>query len=97
MGDATRHEQRIERQLVKASKWRYRPTPAGGDFLVDGLVYCVSGRSLNSSRKTEFGASGHCRISTSDVGKLQPSGRSPKRRPCAIDPLQPVVRRRSGH
>jgi hypothetical protein len=24
MGDATRHEQLIERQLVKESKWRYR-------------------------------------------------------------------------
>jgi hypothetical protein len=33
MGDATRHEQLIERQLVKESKWRYRPTPAAGDFL----------------------------------------------------------------
>ena len=40
---------------------------------------------LISSRKTEYGASGHCRISTSDVGKLQPSGRSSKRRPSAID------------
>ena len=26
MGDATRHEQLIERQLVKESKRRYRPT-----------------------------------------------------------------------
>ena len=25
MGDAARHEQLIERQLVKESKWRYRP------------------------------------------------------------------------
>ena len=29
MGDATQHEQLIERQLVKESKWRYRPTAAG--------------------------------------------------------------------
>jgi hypothetical protein len=25
MGDAARHEQLIERQLIKESKWRYRP------------------------------------------------------------------------
>jgi hypothetical protein len=30
-------------------------------------VYFVSSRSLNSSRESEFGDSGHCRISTSDV------------------------------
>jgi hypothetical protein len=33
MGDATQREQLIKRQLVKESKWRYRPTPATGDFL----------------------------------------------------------------
>jgi len=31
-------------------------------------MYFVSRRSLKLSRKTEFGASGHCRISTSDSG-----------------------------
>jgi hypothetical protein len=33
-------------------------------------VYFVNGRSLNSSRKSEFGDSGQCRISTSDVSKI---------------------------
>ena len=32
MGDATRHEQLIERQLVKESKWRYRPEAVGHGF-----------------------------------------------------------------
>jgi hypothetical protein len=57
----------IERRQVRESKRRYRPTPACGDFLIDWPVYFVSRRSLNSSRRTEFDASGHCKISTGDV------------------------------
>jgi hypothetical protein len=33
-------------------------------------VYFVSGRSLNSSRKSEFGDSSHRRIPTGDVSKI---------------------------
>jgi hypothetical protein len=41
-----------------------RPTPAGGEFLVDWPVYFVSRHSLNLSSKAEFRASGRCRIFT---------------------------------
>jgi len=53
-----------------AMKRRSPPTPACGDFLVDWPLYFVSGRSPNSSRRSEFGDSGHCRISISDVSKI---------------------------
>src|SRR2546429_3932415 len=46
----------------------------------------VSGRSLNSSRKSEFGDSGHCRISTSNVSKIAADRPLSKMRQCAIDP-----------
>src|SRR5437867_5232868 len=39
-------------------------------FWLTGRCILVSCRSLNSSRKIEFGASGHCKISTSDVSKI---------------------------
>ena len=52
------------------SNWRYRPKLAVGDFLSDWPQYFVSRRSLNSSRRTEFGANGRCRISTRDVSKI---------------------------
>jgi hypothetical protein len=51
------------------AKEHSRPEPACGDFLVDRPVYFVSRRSLNSSRKAEFGASSHCRKSIGDVEK----------------------------
>jgi hypothetical protein len=44
------------------------------------------------SRKTEFGASGHCRISTSGVCKIAADRPLSKIRQCANDPLQPVAR-----
>src|SRR5207245_10583277 len=44
-----------------------------------------SRRSLNSSRKTEFGASGHCGISTSDVSKIAADRPLSKMRQCAND------------
>jgi hypothetical protein len=50
--------------------YRYRPKLAVRDFLSHWPLYFVSRRSLNLSRRTEFGASGHCRISTSDVSKI---------------------------
>src|SRR5207302_6495751 len=62
-----------------------RPEPACGDFLVDWSVYFVSRHSLNSSRRTEFGASGHCRISTSDVSKIAADRPLSKMRQCAND------------
>jgi hypothetical protein len=49
-------------------------------------VYFVSGGSLNSSRRTEFGASGHFRISTSDVSKIAADRPLSKMRQCANDP-----------
>ena len=68
--DANQREYVIERPQATEPNWHYRPKPARGDFLVDWPVYFVSRHSLNSSRKTEFGASGHCRISTSDVSNI---------------------------
>ena len=46
------------------------PHLAGDDFLVDWPVYFVSCPLLNSSRKSEFGESGHWRISTGNVSKI---------------------------
>src|SRR5206468_9020813 len=41
---------------------------------------------LNSSRKIEFGASGHCKIFTSDVSKIAADRPLSKMRQCANDP-----------
>src|SRR5213592_2352063 len=66
-----RREQQCRRPAAfKNATVRERPTPACGDFLAHWPVYFISRRSLNSSRKTEFGASGHCKISTSDASKI---------------------------
>jgi hypothetical protein len=54
-------------------------------------VYFVSRRSLKLSRKTEFGASGHCRISTSDVSKIAADRLLSKMRQCANDPKESVA------
>ena len=54
-------------------------------------MYFVSRRSLNSSRKSEFGDSGHCRISTSDVSKIAADRPLSKMRQYANDPLQPYA------
>jgi hypothetical protein len=40
---------------------------------------------MNSSRKSEFGDSGHCRISTSDVSKIAADRPLSKMRQCAND------------
>ena len=44
---------------VATYSYTLRPKPARGDFLVDWPVYFVSRRSLTSSRRAEFDASGH--------------------------------------
>ena len=62
--------------------------------MADRPVYSVSGRSLNSSRKAEFGDSGHCRTSTSEVSKIAVERPLSKMRQCANDPFLPVVRSR---
>jgi hypothetical protein len=49
-------------------------------------MYFVSGRSLNSSRETEFGARSHCRISISDVSKIAADRPLSKIPQCANDP-----------
>src|SRR5438105_11607219 len=54
-------------------------------------MYFVSCRSLNSSRKTELGASGHCRIFTSDVSKIAVDRPFSKMRQCANDPHPPYA------
>jgi hypothetical protein len=82
-----RREQNCSRPAAfKNATVRERPTPAGGDFPVDWRVYFVSRRSLKLSRKTEFGATGHCRISTSDVSKIAADRPLSKMRQCANDP-----------
>jgi len=60
-------------------------------------VYFVSRRSLNSSRRTEFDASGHCRISTSDVSKIAVDRLLSKMRQCANDPLLSFAVPANGH
>ena len=62
------------------------PHLAGDDFLVDWPVYFVSCPLLNSSRKSEFGESGHWRISTGNVSKIAADRPLSKMRQCAIDP-----------
>jgi len=89
--DANQREYVIERPQATEPNWHYRPKPARGDFLVDWPVYFVSRHSLNSSRKTEFGASGHCSISTSGVSKIAADRPLSKMRQCAIDPNPPVA------
>jgi len=59
-------------------------------------VYFVSGRSLNLSRKSDVGDSGHSRISTSDVSKIAADRALSKMRQCVNDPLLPVALYRSG-
>jgi hypothetical protein len=51
-------------------------------------LYFVSRRSLNSSRKVEFGASGDCRNYTGDVEEPRPSARNSEPRRCAVEPKQ---------
>ena len=58
-------------------------------------MYFVSSRSLNSSRESEFGDSGHCRISTSDVSNSAADRPLLKMRQCANDPLRSFRLRRS--
>src|SRR5258708_8667960 len=70
----------------RRAKWSYRPKLVVRDFLSHWPLYFVSRRSLNSSRRTEFGASGHCRISTSDVSKIAVDRLLSKMRQCANDP-----------
>ena len=65
-----------------------RPKLAVRDFLSHWPLYFVSRRSLNSSRRTEFGASGRYRISTSDVSKIAAGRLLSKIRQCANDPEQ---------
>jgi len=77
--------------LLDGSTGACRPTPACGDFLVDCAVYSVSGRSLNSSRKSEFGDSGHRRTPTGDLSKIAADRLLSKMRQCANDPLQPYT------
>jgi hypothetical protein len=60
----------IERPRVTGSKWRYRPTPACGDLLVDWPGYLVSRRLLKSSRRSDFGESGHYQIAAGAVSKI---------------------------
>jgi hypothetical protein len=59
-------------------------------------MYFVSRRSLNSSRKSEFGDSGHRRTPTGDLSKITADRLLSKMRQYAIDPLPPVARKRSG-
>jgi hypothetical protein len=54
------------------------PKPARGGFVVEWSVYFVSRRSLKLSRKAEFGASSHCRISISNVSKIAADRPLPK-------------------
>jgi hypothetical protein len=75
----------------------HRPKPARGGFVVEWSVYSVSRRSLDSPRSAESGGSGHCRIVGGDLEKLQPNGRTSKRRRCANDPKLPHDVLRSGH
>jgi hypothetical protein len=77
--------------LLATSFGRHRPKLAVGDFLSDWPQYFVSRRSLNSSRRTEFGASGHCRISTGDVSKIAADRLLSKMRQCANDPHPPLA------
>jgi hypothetical protein len=60
--------------------WRLRSRMAG--------VLCKP-PSLKLSRETEFGASGHCRISTSGVSKIAADRSLSKIRQCANDPERP--------
>jgi hypothetical protein len=57
--------------LVSAGKVRERlKSTHTGLRRFSGPLTGVSGRSLNSSRKSEFGDSSHRRISTGDVSKI---------------------------
>ena len=88
---------------LKQSRWaagadvRHRPKLAVGDFLSDWPQYFVSRHSLNSSRRTEFGAGGRCRSSTSDVSKIAVDRPLSKMRQCANDPLPPLELAESRH
>ena len=64
-----------------------RSEPARDGFVVEWPMYSVSRRSLKLSRKTELGASGRCRISTSHVSKIAADRPGFKMRKCANDPL----------
>jgi hypothetical protein len=75
---------------------RVRPKPARDGFEVEWPVYFVSRRSLKLSRKTEFGASGHCTISTGDVSKIAADRPLSKMRQCANDPDQASESLRNG-
>jgi hypothetical protein len=74
----------------------FDPKLAVLDFLSHWPLYFVSRRSLNSSRRTEFGASGYCRISTNDVSKIAAERLLSKMRQCANDPTQTAGVLRSG-
>jgi hypothetical protein len=60
-------------------------------------MYFVSRRSLNSSRKSEFGDSGHRRTPTGDLSKIAADRLLSKMRQCANDPKLTALLRGSGH
>jgi hypothetical protein len=80
---------------TSASGWM-RPKPARGGFVVEWPVY-LSRRSLKLSRKAEFGASSHCKISISNVSKIAADRPLSKMRQCANDPKPPERSSETGH
>ncbi len=58
---AGQHRRLVECRQIESANWRYRPSPAFGDFRFDWQVYLGSCRSQSPLRKSELGDTGHCR------------------------------------
>ena len=72
----------LERQLAAVeigfATGRGRPLDVRGKFLIERPVHLGNGRSLTSSRKSEFGDSSHSRVATGDRDKIAGERLHPK-------------------
>jgi len=71
IGDASQHEEALQRPQPSESYSRSRPKPAAGTFLPQWPMHSVSGRSQISSMNGAFGWNGHCRATAGKTERSQ--------------------------